>query len=293
MMRTLTCRRGVDLPALPDGENLVALNATVDGRLVAVSEQLGRRNRLRDSQVTVHLHDSGHGWRRVPLTGVTVTPSRVDLLAGGEFLLAQASSVPRPYEAAPDNAQVFDATGQPVRSFRLGHGIQHLAVDEPGTIWAGYFDEGIYSGDPLSAAGIVRFDEFGRRLWSYEPPAGCDHMAECYALNVGARNVWASYYTDFPLVLITDTTVRAFPPGPVRGARAVLVHGDELVFVGGYGSPFSLTECCLQDATIVARGPVVLTDPAGRPVAEFRVVSTRGSRLFVRTADQVLDADLA
>ncbi|GIG88756.1 DinB family protein [Plantactinospora endophytica] len=32
-----------------------------------------------------------------------------------------------------------------------GSAVHCLAVDEPGTIWVGYFDEGIYSGDPLSA----------------------------------------------------------------------------------------------------------------------------------------------
>ncbi|MDW5326769.1 hypothetical protein [Plantactinospora sp. KLBMP9567] len=244
-------------------------------------------------RVRIHLHDAGHGWRQVSLSGVTIAPSRVDLLPGGEFLLVQSRCTRQPHEIAQDNAQVFDTSGQPVRSFRLGDGISHLAIDEPGTIWVGYFDEGVYGGDPLSAAGAARFDEYGRRLWSYWPPPGFDHIADCYALNVDARTTWAYYYTGFPLIRITDTEVRPFRPGPVRGARAVLVYDDEAVLIGEYGNPYRLTECRLLDDTIAGHGPVVLTDPAGLPLEKFRLVSTCGSRLIVRTTRHIFEADLA
>jgi hypothetical protein len=161
-------------------------------------------------------------------------------------------------------------------------------VDGPGTIWAGYFDEGVYSGDPLSAGGITRFDEYGRQLWTYWPPSGYDDISDCYALNVGARTTWASYYTDFPLLRITDTKVGTYPPGPVRGARAVLIHDDVAVFIGGYGQPHQVTECRLRDGIIVEHGPAALT-----PLKKFTLVSTRGSRLYVRTARSIFEADLA
>jgi hypothetical protein len=136
---------------------------------------------------------------------VTIAPSKVDLLPDGSLLLAQSRYSRRPFE--PDNAQVFSGSGQALRSFRIGDGVAHLAVDEPGTIWVGYYDEGIYSGDPLSAGGLARFDEYGRQLWTYRPPSGLDHIADCYALNVSARTTWAYYYTGFPLIRITDTKV--------------------------------------------------------------------------------------
>ncbi|MDI6098823.1 hypothetical protein QLQ12_09450 [Actinoplanes sp. NEAU-A12] len=276
------------LPALNDAEHLVALNATVDGRLVAVSACGSRRSRLPDLRVRVHLHEAGDDWRPVELTGVTITPDEVDLLPDGSLLLVQSRCVRRPFEPVPDNAQVFSASGQALRSFRVGDGVEHLAVDEPGTIWVGYFDEGIYSGDPLSAGGLTRFDEFGRQLWTYWPPSGFGHIATCYALNVGARTTWASYYTDFPLVRITDTKVSPFPPGPVRGAQGVLVHDDVVIFIGGYGTPHRLTECRLRDGTIVEHGPAALT-----PLQKINLVSTRGSRLYLRTTHAVFEADLA
>ena len=287
-MRTLQCRRMAKLPALTDAEDLVALNATVDGRLVAVSARGSRRNRLSELRVRVHLHDAGDEWRPVTLTGVTIVPDRVDLLPDGNFLLVQSRCVRRPFEPAPVNAQVFNASGQALRSFRIGDGVHHLAIDEPGTIWVGYFDEGVFGGDPLSAGGLARFDEYGRQLWTYRPASGFDHIADCYALNVSARTTWAYYYTGFPLVRITDTEVRSFPPGPVRGARGVLIHDDVVVFIGAYGKPHQLTECRLRDGTIVEHGSAVLT-----PLKKANLVSTRGSRLYLRTTHSVFEADLA
>ncbi|GIE76469.1 hypothetical protein Aph02nite_24190 [Actinoplanes philippinensis] len=287
-MRTLQCRRMAKLPVLNAVEELVALNATVDGRLVAVSASGGRRGRLPDLRVRVHLHEAGDDWRSMELTGVTVAPTEVGLLADGSLLLVQGRSVRRPFEPAQHNAQVFSPSGKALRSFRVGDGVEHLAVDEPGTIWVSYFDEGVYGGDPLSAGGLTRFDEYGRQLWTYWPQPGFGHIAGCYALNVSSRTTWAYYYSDFPLVRITDTTTRPFPPGPVRGARGVLVHDDVVIFIGGYGKPHQLTECRLHDAAIVEHGPAALT-----PLQRINLVSTRGSRLYARTAHAVFEADLA
>lgn len=93
LVRTLQCRRMAKLPALNDSEDLVALNATVDGRLVAVSASGSRRSRLPDLRVRVHLHEPGDGWRAVELTGVTIEPNKVDLLPDGSPLLVQARCV--------------------------------------------------------------------------------------------------------------------------------------------------------------------------------------------------------
>lgn len=66
LVRTLQCRRMAKLPELNDTEDLVALNATVDGRLVAVSVSGSQRGKLPGLRVRVHLHDV-HGWRSVEL----------------------------------------------------------------------------------------------------------------------------------------------------------------------------------------------------------------------------------
>jgi hypothetical protein len=113
------------LPDLTGAETLVALNATVDGRLVAVSASGNRSNKLPGLRIRVHLHETGDGWRATTLTGMTKVPNKVELLPDGNFLLVQSGSVRRPFEPVPDNAHVFNAAGQALRSFRIGGGIGH------------------------------------------------------------------------------------------------------------------------------------------------------------------------
>lgn len=105
---------------------------------------------------------------------------------------------------------------------------------------------------------------------------------------MSARTTWACYYTGFPLIRITDTEVSPFPPGPVRGARGVLVHDNVVIFIGGYDEPHRFTECRLRDGAIVEHGPAVLT-----PLKKIGLVSTRGSRLYARTTNSVFEADIA
>ena len=94
--------------------------------------------------------------------------------------------------------------------------------------------------------------------------------------------------TSHRTVRITDTEARHFPPGPVRGARGVLIHGNVVIFIGGYGKPHQLAERRLRDGTIVEHGPTTLT-----PLKKINVISTRGSRLYLRTTHSVFEADLA
>lgn len=61
-------------------------------------------------------------------------------------------------DAGPEqNAMVIGHDGRIIRRGCLGDGLQHVQVAEDGTIWTGYFDEGVFGDgpDPLGAAGIV------------------------------------------------------------------------------------------------------------------------------------------
>lgn len=73
-------------------------------------------------------------------------------LPDGGYALASSRS-----EIGEKNLQLFDRSGRFRSSFAVGDGIEHLAVDKRGRIWVGYFDEGIYGGDPLSSCGLSRF----------------------------------------------------------------------------------------------------------------------------------------
>jgi hypothetical protein len=283
-MLTIRTRLLATVPRLPASQKTFTLTATVGGELLA-----GSWNPERPDRAYVHRHDPATGWRWRRLSGLTTRPFRVDRLPGGGYVLAGSYRRGRSFAVA---AQIFDRSGQPLRSFALGSGLGDLAVDEPGTLWARYIDEGVYGDDPFGIPGLLRVDEHGRRLWTYRPPPGRRHIDDCYILNVGARTAWAYYFADFPLVRITDSTVRAFHPTPVRGAHALAVRDDVVLFVGEYGSSSRLTEARLHGDRVVEHGPAEMVDEEGRPLSGFTVFRTRGNRLYLRTGRRLRVAEL-
>ncbi|MEU1555077.1 hypothetical protein ABZ517_20480 [Streptomyces scabiei] len=202
---------------------------------------------------------------------------RLDSLPDGGFVVADARS-----RDSHDQVQVFDALGRPSWAFRVGDAIEHLLTDEAGDLWIGYFDEGVF-GDPLSAPGARRWSSTGTALWEYRPPPGVDHIADCYALNVGRGGAWVYPYTGFPLVEVRgDDSLRARTTG-VDGASGVAVHEDRAAFLGGYrGNRDRLTLARLTDTSVETVRTALLTRPDGAPVHRRRRVVSRGARLYVQ-----------
>jgi hypothetical protein len=194
------------------------------------------------------------------------------------------------------NAHRYDAAGRLTERFCLGDGIEHLAVDGAGTFWVGYFDEGVFGDNgwtqPIGAAGLVQFTEHGQPLYRYTPPSGADAIVDTYALNVDAHTVWTYYHSDFPLVRIKDHHARAYAT-PVRGARAIIIHDRDVVFVGDYDDPLRLSGCHLTDTQVEYRGQAQLIQPDGTLLNLYRIVAAHGSRLHIRTDAHIAVADLA
>lgn len=118
-----------------------------------------------------------------------------------------------------EQVQVFDALGRPSRTFRVGDAIEHLLTDAAGDLWVGYFDEGVYGDDPLSAPGLRRWSSTGESVWSYQPVDGADWISDCDALNVSGHTAWACTYTDFPLLEIGAGHAIRVRKNPVQGSR--------------------------------------------------------------------------
>ena len=140
------------------------------------------------------------------------------------------------------NAHLFDANGELLRSWHAGDGIEDVQVAPNGQIWVSYFDEGVFSGLPLGAQGLVCFNERGQILFQFRKdcpqlPEECDGMFDCYALNVASnRDTWLFYYTKFPLVHLRDLAFKEFfsPPPEMIGSHAFAVCDCRRLFVGGY-----------------------------------------------------------
>lgn len=172
----------------------------------------------------------------------------VQPLSNGEVLVVAARCHFR--DGNPEqNAAVYSWQGTLERRFVLGDGLETVAVARDGSIWAGYFDEGVFGNygwnQPLGADGILRFDAQGKILWRFVPPAGCDSIADCYALNVAPDAVWACPYTNFPVVRIKPDGQRRAWQNEFGGARAIISDNHRVLLFGGYGK--DRLRCVVQD----------------------------------------------
>lgn len=216
-----------------------------------------------------------------PTTVVTVPDHDLDFpeigrLPSGDFVVVGSRCQwlgPGPEQ----NALVVGADGSVVRRGCIGDGIEHLQVADDGTIWAGYFDEGVFGNygwgnpgpAPLGAAGIVAWSPTTfEKVWELDTP---DYrmIADCYALNVGPEAVWACPYTDFPVIRIAGGRTDVFPTGDdIGGAGDMISSGDRVGLLGAYRDPARL---------------VIGSVASGEWVEEQRLsLTTEGSRVRCR-----------
>jgi|SRR5579859_3801204 len=138
-------------------------------------------------------------------------------------------------------ARVFDKHHNLTRSIDLGDAIKHVNTTPDGHIWVGYFDEGVYGGG-IGQQGLVCFDSAGTSTFSYAEFARQHELPfidDCYSLNVMGPSVYASYYSDFPLVWISDFQLqhvwRDFGAN-----KAIAVRSDHFVVFPAYDKPHLL-----------------------------------------------------
>ncbi|WP_051870611.1 hypothetical protein [Brevibacillus laterosporus] len=133
------------------------------------------------------------------------------------------------------NGKIFDLDGNLIKKLLLGDGIQHVQVSPNGTIWTGFFDEGVFGNygwaDPIGASGLVAWDQEGKQIFSNHKADICD----CYALNVVSdQEIWFYYYTDFHLVKIANDQMEFFKP-KISGASGFITYNSFFLFDKGYG----------------------------------------------------------
>ena len=106
---------------------------------------------------------------------------------------------------------LYDHTGVRRRSLDLGDASEDVQTAPDGRIWVSYFDEGVFGGT-IAKQGVVCFDLNGTPQFRYADFAQQNKLpfvADCYAMNVvSSRDVWLSYYMDFPLVHIVDGALK-------------------------------------------------------------------------------------
>lgn len=156
---------------------------------------------------------------------------------GNNYLCVAARCAP-----GEKNAHIFSTTGDLIRSFHVGDGINDVQTAPSGQIWISYFDEGVCGDTEHSPQGLTCFSEFEtQRVFGFASDAENSHapgsIIDCYALNVASnRDTWLCYYTDFPLVHLRDFKIKDvfLPPPEMIGSHAFAVCDWRRLFAGGY-----------------------------------------------------------
>ncbi|MFD9213495.1 hypothetical protein ACFVY9_10375 [Streptomyces sp. NPDC059544] len=193
-------------------------------------------------------------------------------LPDGGFVVAGART--RRTARPGEQVQVFDALGRASWTFDVGDAVEHLLVGADGDLWVGHFDE--------NPAGIRRWSASGELLWeSGDTVPGAGWIMDCYALNVGRHAVWACPYTEFPVLEIREGEPVRVRSNSVRGARALAVAGERIVFFGGYGHDADrLVVCGTTGSGVEPVESARVVRPDGGPLGRRHVVS-RDARVYV------------
>jgi len=149
----------------------------------------------------------------------------VQLLPDRNVLLVCARSSYRNEKDFDKNGRIYSPSGEFLYEILLGDGIQNTQSTKDGTIWTGFFDEGVFGNfgwtNPVGASGLIAWDSGGTKAYEFEPIESLDDICDCYALNVVSNTeAWCYYYTDFPLVKIDNFRITDYWDTPVSGSDA-------------------------------------------------------------------------
>lgn len=205
-----------------------------------------------------------------------VAHPHLDLLGDGSFLVVGARS--EWSESGPElNAIVYDRDGRAVRRGCLGDGIEHVQVAPDGTIWVGYFDEGVFGNlgwggpgpPPIGSAGIAAWTPDLTKTWELDPSEGV--VSDCETLNVSGDGVLSTPYTDHPILQITGGAVTTTPTSGISGPSGIVRAGRRVGVIGTYGDPGLVVLGELTPGRFTETGRRHLTGPGGEPMPPGRL----------------------
>lgn len=234
------------LPALPKGWHAVAYAILSDGCLAIIGADTDLQRLSEDQHVfKTAMQTSARIW--------VFDGSEVQ--AGPEFLLETPCPV---FDRFPDgrwliasarawddqNVRIVSPEGREMQRLRLGDGIMQLKIDDASSIWAGWFDEGVFGNDgwrlpglewPPSAYGLAAFNDRGSVIRTAAGAPSGSEIADCYALNIAGVEAWACTYPDFPISRSQADGPSLWWSTKLAGPRAVAVSFPHILAAGGYG----------------------------------------------------------
>ena len=212
MIEASTIADETPLPAAPEGWFDYGYAALMDDRLALI--RLRRDFHVEYARWWREFSDGNHTLRQPAFwdgdirlsifdgaieTDAVIVPSGahplVDRTMDGRWVVASSRA-----RGGEKNGRIYSASGGEEQAMVLGDGIEHLLCAPDGTLWVGYFDEGVFGGSysggmaPVSAGGIVQFDAKGRVLWSFNDQVKDEEsIADCYAMTLEGNALWSCF----------------------------------------------------------------------------------------------------
>lgn len=111
-----------------------------------------------------------------------------------------------------NNAVIVSKSGEIIRSFCAGDGIQDCIATSGGRIITSYFDEGVFgnygwNGDQIGRAGLICWNEYGEKLWQNYSL----QIFDCCATNIDdeGSSLWFYYYGYYKSQLVNCLACRS------------------------------------------------------------------------------------
>jgi len=240
--------------------------------------------RIKDDQV-----------RRVSITEPEIRLSFIQPTATG-FLLADCRCF-SDGDKVEANAVQYDWDGEEVKRLILGDGIEDLRTTPDGSIWAAYFDEGMFSGELpeigcIGTPGLVCFNSDGEVHPDYDSrEIGGFYIGVPYAANVvGDNSVWVYHYSKFPIEHFDERNRKSWEYG-IGGANGLAVDEDRVLLYADYEKQHRLRIVQLgSDGKAVVRSEKLLVNESGAYVKTRRSIGV-GKNLYILRKKKILVVD--
>lgn len=242
----------------------------------------------------------GEGVEKISLPPMNITFPYFDLFSDGGCLLVGARSSWRSENDFDLNGALINRGTKTAKRLCFGDGIEGVGIDDLDRIWVSYFDEGVYGNfgwshpGPigLGAGGINCFDREGTLLWQHNNEGACEHIDDCYAMNVSLLGVWFYFYSAFKVARVTENFSVEYVETPIGGAHSFVTDGHRFVFSNQYGKPTTTFHATnMYKGKLVHRRKLSLSLPEGTNPNQIRMTA-RGDKLHVFSDQQWLIYDL-
>jgi hypothetical protein len=235
----IVAEKVAEIPRYLDGWTLLTITCGSNGELILlwVNGPFGSGTHgvlqvpTRPENYRIDYQSNGE-WQQFQLHESTENFTSVQRFGDEGWVLVRG----RAKDESDQNACVFGATGDWIRSFHIGDGVEDIQSTSQNEIWVSYFDEGVFSSVETGRGGLLCFDSQGKKIFDYQSLAiAVPPIADCYSLNVvNDQDVWLHYYTDFPLVKLHDKQLSRTWSPTAGASKGFAVYQDRALFAEAY-----------------------------------------------------------